>query len=487
MYDKNIGTKQKALKINLDPRIYGSFAEIGAGQETAAQFFKAGGASGTIAKTMSAYDMTFSDAIYGPEESGRYVVESRLKKMLSKEYSLVEKRLSEKRGAESLFFAFANTVVALNYQRTNDPHGWVGLRFQLTPGGPYNDLILHVRMFSKDIIQQQQALGTIGVNLIYACFYYHNSPETLLWSLMDDLSPDDLEIDMVRFSGPDFEKVDNRLMSLYLVRNGFTNAALFGSDGNVMQPTEAFYKKHILLMRGRLRPIANVHVDMITHGMEQFLAEPDVNPERVMFVSELTLHNLKSDRDNIDEKDFLDRVDILCSLGHNVMISNYHEYYRLVAYLSRLSKLKSGLLVGIPSLQNIFDEKHYTFLPGGILESFATLFSRNVKLYVYPTLRADGAVRNCSNFELPESLQPLYQYLKLNDKIEDIRNYNLTFMRYTTDEVLAMVKEGAPGWEKLVPDRVAEIIKEKCLFGFPCEVYDAGAKARSLAGDTAGT
>lgn len=481
MYD-NIGTKQKALKINLDTRIYGSFAEIGAGQETAAQFFKAGGASGTIAKTMSAYDMTFSDAIYGPEESGRYVVESRLKKMLSKEYSLVEKRLSEKRGAESLFFAFANTVVALNYQRTNDPHGWVGMRFQLTPGGAYNDVILHVRMFNRDIIQQQQALGTIGVNLIYACFYYHNSPETLLLSLMDDLSPEDLEIDMIRFSGPDFEKVDNRLMSLYLVKNGFTNAALFGSDGNVMQPTEAFYKKHILLMRGRLRPITNVHVDMITHGMEQFLAEPDVNPERVMFVSELTLHNLKSDRDNIDEKDFLDRVDILCSLGHNVMISNYHEYYRLVAYLSRLSKLKSGLLVGIPSLQNIFDEKHYTFLPGGILESFATLFSRNVKLYVYPTLRGEQTIHNCDNFDLPESLQPLYQYLKLNDKIENIRNYNLDYMKYTTDQVLAMVKEGAPGWENLVPHSVAEIIKEKCLFGFPCEVYDAGAKtARSLA------
>lgn len=477
MYDKTIGTKQKALKINLDQRIYGSFAEIGAGQETAAHFFKVGGASGTIAKTMSAYDMTFSDAIYGPEESGRYVVESRLKKMLFKEYSLVEKRLSEKRGADSLFFAFANTVVAMNYQRTNDPHGWVGLRFQLRPGGDFNDVIIHVRMLDRDNIKQQQALGTIGVNLIYACFYYHNSPETLLLSLMDDLSPEDIEIDMVRFSGPDFANVDNRLMSLYLVKNGFTNAALFGPDGNVMQPTEAFYKKHILLMRGRLRPITNVHVDMITHGMEQFLAEPEVNEERVMFVSELTLHNLKSDKDNIDEKDFLDRVDILCSLGHNVMISNYHEYYRLVAYLSRLSKLKSGLLVGIPSLQNIFDEKHYTFLPGGILESFATLFSRNVKLYVYPTLHDDLTVHNCENFVLPEHLQPLYQYLKANDKIEDIRDYNLEYMKYTTDQVLAMVKEGAPGWEALVPESVAEMIKDKCLFGYPCEVYNAGEKA----------
>jgi hypothetical protein len=478
MYDKNIGTKQKALKINLDERIYGSFAEIGAGQETAAQFFKAGGASGTVAKTMSAYDMTFSDAIYGSEESGRYVVESRLKKMLHKEYSLVEKRLAGKRGANSLFFAFANTVVALNYQRTNDPHGWIGMRFQLKPGGEYNDVIIHVRMFDSDNLQQQQALGTIGVNLIYACFYYYNSPESLLLSLMDDLSPEDIEIDMIRFSGPDFANVDNRLMSLYLVKHGFTNAALFGPDGNVMQPTEAFYKKHILLMRGRLRPITNVHVDMISHGMSQFLAEPEVNAERVMFVSELTLHNLRSDKDNIDEKDFLDRVDILCSLGHNVMISNFHEYFKLVAFLSRLSKLKSGLLVGIPSLQTIFEEKHYTFLPGGILESFATLFSRNVKLFVYPTLQADGSVYNCQNFVLPDNLLPLYQYLKLNDKIEDIRDYNLEFMKYTTDQVLAMVKEGAPGWEALVPVSVAEMIKEKCLFGFPCVVYNAGEKVR---------
>lgn len=475
-----IGTKQKALKINLDPRIYGSFAEIGAGQETAAQFFKAGGASGTVAKTMSAYDMTFSDAIYGPEESGRYVVESRLEKMLQKEYSLLEIRLSEKRGPESLFFAFANTVVALNYQRTNDPHGWVGIRFQLTPQGPHNDVVIHVRMLNRDNLQQQQALGTIGVNLIYACFYYHDSPEVMLKSLMDNLSPEDIEIDMIRFSGPDFVNVDNRLMSLYLVRNGFTNAALFGPDGNVMQPKEAFYKKHVLLMRGRLRPITNVHVDMITHGMQQFLEEPDVNSERVMFVSELTLHNLLSEKDDIDEKDFLDRVDILCSLGHNVMISNFHEYFRVVAYLAKMTKLKSGLLLGIPSLQTVFEEKHYTFLPGGILESFATLFSRNVKLYVYPTFKPDGSIYNCENFELPENLQPLFQYLILNDKIEDIRNYNTEYMRFSTDQVLKMVKEARPGWEKLVPENVAEMIKNKCLFGFPCVVYDAKAKRSSV-------
>ncbi|MCU0353953.1 MAG: TonB-dependent receptor, partial [Cytophagales bacterium] len=278
-YDKNIGTRQKALKINLDRRIYGSFAEIGAGQEVAAQFFKAGGASGTIAKTISAYDMTFSDAIYGVEESGRYVVESRLTKMLNREYNLLQMRLNEKRGADTAFFAFANTVVALNYQKTNEGHGWIGLRFQLQPGAPYNDAVMHVKMLDNENLLQQQALGVVGVNLIYGCYYYHKSPETLLLSLMDDLSPERLEIDMIRFTGPDFAEVDNRLMSLYLVKNGFTNVALFGPDGQVLQPSEALYKRNIVCIRGRFRPVTHVNLDMLENGVKQFLEDPDVNPE----------------------------------------------------------------------------------------------------------------------------------------------------------------------------------------------------------------
>ncbi|GAA4411568.1 TonB-dependent receptor [Nibrella viscosa] len=469
MYEKNIGTKQKALRINLDRKIYGSFAEIGAGQETAAVFFKAGGSSGTVAKTMSAYDMTFSDAIYGPEESGRYVVESRLLKMLNKEYSLLEKRLAEKRGADTTFFAFANTVVALNYQKTNEGHGWLGLRFQLTPQAAYNDVIIHVRMLDNENILQQQALGIIGTNLIYGCFYYYKSPETLVLSLMDDLTPERIQIDMIRFDGPDFAGVDNRLMSLHLVKNGFTDAALFGPDGRVLQPSEALYKKHILLLRGRLRPVTNVHVDMFENGLKQFEAEPDVDCERVVSVSELTLHNLKANEQGIDEKDFLDRVDILCSLGQTVMISNYHEYYRLVAYLSRLTRLKIGLILGIPNLEYIFEESHYEFLPGGILESFATLFSRKVKLFVYPTLK-EGQIYTCQDFHLAPNLEPLYQYLVQNDKIEDIRDYNEQNLHIETDQVLEMIQRGEDGWERMVPESVVRQIKDNCLFGYPCDV-----------------
>ncbi len=467
-YDKNIGTRQKALKINLDRLIYGSFAEIGAGQEVAAQFFKAGGSSGTIAKTISAYDMTFSDAIYGAEESGRYVCESRLIKMLNREYNLLNMRLSEKRGIESTFFAFANTVVALNYQKTNDGHGWIGLRFQLTPNAPSNDVVMHVKMLDNENLLQQQALGVVGVNLIYGCFYYHKSPETLLLSLMDDLSTERIEIDMIRFTGPDFLHVDNRLMSLHLVKNGFTNVALFSADGTVLQPSEALYKRHILCLRGRFRPVTHVSLDMLENGLKQFLQDAEVNAERMLVLSELTLRDLRAGQE-IDEKDFLDRVDILCSLGQTVMISNYYEYYKLVAYLSKITKLKIGLILGMSNLEYIFDEKHYEFLPGGILEAFATLFSRKVKLFVYPMQRPDGEIYTSKEFTLPPQLIDLFEYLIANNKIEDIRDFDQNLLHIVSDQVLSMIKSGTAGWEIMVPLPVAKIIKEKCLFGLPQE------------------
>lgn len=469
----NIGTKQKALEINLDPRIYGTFAEIGAGQDVAANFFKAGASSGTIAKTMSAYDMTFSDEIYGADQKKRYVSESRLIKMLDKEYGLLIERLEKQRGSASTFFAYANTIAALNYHKTNVGHGWMGVRFQLHPGGEYNDVVLHVKLLDNDNNLQQQAVGVLGVNLIYACFRYHQNPTLFLLSLRDDLSNDRLQIDMIRFEGPDFTKVDNRLMSLHLVKLGFSDAAVFGPDGKNLQPSEVLYKKHIVVVRGRFRPVINVHLDMLKTGMKQFLEEPDVDPGNVVVLTELTLQALKErnaalDAD-IDEKDFLDRVDILCSLGQTVMISDFHEYYKLAAYLSTITKLKMGMVLGYPNLEYIFSEEHYIDLPGGILESFATLFSRKVKLFIYPTLR-DGVIQNCQHPQLPPHLVDLYRYLIANDKIEDILDYNKSNLNIQTDKVLELIKGGAPGWEEYVPDEVAKMIKSRCLFGYPCEV-----------------
>jgi hypothetical protein len=470
VHNKDLGTKQKALAVNLDPQIYGSFAEIGAGQEVAAYFFKAGASSGTIAKTMSAYDMTFSDAIYGAAGK-RYVSEARLTAMLEKEYGLLIERLDEKRGSTTTFFAFSDTMSALNYYKTNDGHGWMGVRYQLQPQGQYNDVVIHVKLLDNDNVLQQNAVGVLGVNLVYACFYYYTQPNIFLLSLMDNLSRDALQIDMIRFEGPDFADVDNRLMSLHLVKYGFTDAALFGPDGKNMQPSEVLHKKHCVVIRGRFRPVINVHLDMLQTGVKQFMQEPDVDKDNVVVVTELTLQALKERNADptaeIDEKDFLDRVDILCALGQTVLISDFHEYYKLVAYLSRITKLKMAMVLGYPNLEYIFSEEHYHELQGGILEAFATLFSRNVKLFIYPTLR-NGIIYNCLRFNPPAHLVDLYRYLIANNKIEDIHHYKESNLQIQTDKVLEMIKKDTEGWEEYVPAEVAAMIKERCLFGFVC-------------------
>lgn len=457
----------KALQINLNPLTYGTFAEIGAGQEVAALFFKAGAASGTIAKTMSAYDMTFSDAIYGKEESGRYVCESRLNKMLNKEYSLLLERLKGVRPADTLFFSFANTVVCLNFNKTNQGHGWLGVRFQLEPDSEPNELIVHVRMLDSDSALQQQAIGILGVNMVYSCFYFHDNPEKMMTSLMDNLGNDRVEIDIFKLSGPNFTHVDNRLMALKLVKNGLTNAALFGPNGNVLQPSEAFYKKNILVTRGRFRPLTKVNLDMFQKSFEQFSNDKAVQGAPIIELAELTLANLRTDSQEIDEKDFLDRADLLCSTGKNVLISNYHEYYRLVTYLSQNTKLKIGIVIGVPSLSDLFNEKYYFNLKGGILESFAQLFSRNVKLYIYPTLNTeDKSIMTGKSYKLPATQIDLFEYLWVNDKIEDVANADLTNLGVYSDDVLKMMQGHVPNWERFVPSYVSEAIKEKHLFGY---------------------
>lgn len=461
---RELTTKEKALKLNLDATIYGSFAEIGAGQEIAAHFFKAGGASGTIAKTMSAYDMTFSDAIYG--KAKRYVCKERLITMLTKEYRLLEHRL-EYKSDDTCFFAVANTVETLNYKRTNQGHGWIGLRFQLHPHSPPNDCIMHVMLHDRDNLWQQQAIGIMGVNLLYACYYAHDNVDIFLKTLMENVAPHQVEIDMLSLAGPDFEHVDNRLLSLKLVKSGMTHAAMFAADGTVLQPSEALYKKNALVLRGRFRPATLVNQDMLQSGRKQFLREEDVSKDKLMVITELTLRNLTTEG-KIDDQDFLDRVDILGSMGHTVMISNYQEYYRLVSYLSRFNrKHKIGIILGIYNLETIFDEQYYKDLKGGILEAFGVLFGTNVKLYVYPA-RMDYSqeLYSCNNFELPEELYNLFSYLFASNKLEDITGVDPNLLHITSDNVLAMIKKGKEGWESMVPKEVTNAIKENGLFGY---------------------
>jgi len=466
---RKLTTQEKALQVNLDRSIYGSFAEIGAGQEVAANFFKAGGASGTIAKTISAYDMKFSDAIYGPGE--RYVCEDRLTKMLDHEYELLPERLAH-RVESTRFFAFANTVEMLNYERTNQPHGWIGLRFQTKPGGAVNDCVIHVKMHDNDPLQQQYALGIVGVNLIFAS-YMLTDPEEIMLSLLDGLNARRIEIDMFRLEGPDFIHVDNRLMALKLVKSGFTKAAMFGPDGDVMQPSEALYKKNVLVLRGRFRPPTHVNVDMLLASRRQFKNETDVDKSKLMLLSELTLNDLSPDG-KIDEKDFLHRAEILCSLGQNVLVSNYFEYYRLAEYLSKMTKGKKlGMIMGIYALQKVFDERTYENLRGGILECFSSLFGSNIKLYIYPAVKpGSNQLFTLPDFEqeLPPNLKSLFRYLMDNGKIQPVDSANTNNLHIISDNVLAMIKKGEGGWEKFVPTKVAEAIKEKGLFDYPMSI-----------------
>ncbi|GHN01345.1 hypothetical protein WSM22_28340 [Cytophagales bacterium WSM2-2] len=463
--EKKLTTQEKALQINLSKDIYGSFAEVGAGQETAANFFKVGGASGTIAKTMSAYDMKFSDAIYG--RCDRYVSENRLERMLEHEYQLLPERLPHRIEA-TRFFAFADTVEILNYERTNQGNGWMGLRFQTKPMGAYNDAVIHVKMHDNDPLQQQVALGILGVNLLYGCMFIDDVEEFLV-SLVDGLTTRRIEIDMFRLDGPDFRHVDNRLMALKLVKTGLTKAAMFGPDGHVLQPSEYLYKKNVLVLRGRFRPVTHVNVDMLLTSRRHFLNDPDVDRGKLVMLTELTLNDLAQDG-NVDEKDFLHRADIICSLGQNVLVSNYFEYYRLVDYLSSVTKgRKTGLVMGIYALQKVFDEKTYENIRGGILECFSSLFGSSNKLYIYPALRKDNTLFTLKDFEaeLPDNVKNLFRYLMDNGKLEDIDDANIGNLHIISDNVLAMIKKGEPGWEKFVPHKVEEAIKEHGLFDFP--------------------
>lgn len=462
-------TSQKALKINLNENIYGTFAEIGAGQEVVRHFFRAGGASGTVAKTMSAYDKDFSDAIYGREIDGRYVTEARLRKMLDHEYNLIEQRLSRDKFPDKCYFTFSNTIATINFTKKFKGHGWMGLRFQLDPEKEPNDVIFHVRMKEEEAYLQQETIGIMGVNLIYGCFHIRNNPEELLRSLYDNIAKYKVEIDMIHFEGPEFQNVDNRLMSLQLIKNGMTDAVIFGPEGKNILPAALLYKKNILALRGSFRPATKVNIDMIKKGFGYFVDERKVDRENMVVLFEITLNNLKSEG-KIDEQDFLDRAEILCSLGQTVLISNYQQYYKLVEYFTRYTEERMGLIMGVTNLRELFDERYYRDLKGGILEAFGILYSTDLKLYVYPSQpNPDDEVENSKSVKIHPRLRPLYEYLMFNRRIVDIENYDPEILQIFSRDVLKHIKNGEDGWEKALPAYVDNIIRDKQLFGYKAD------------------
>ena len=460
--------KDKALRINLNESVYGTFAEIGAGQETVRHFFRAGASSGTIAKAMSAYDKDFSDAIYGIEEDGRYVTESRLKKMLAHETQLIEERLKRDKHPNKIFFSYANTVATIDFAKQYKGHGWVGIKFQVEPDEDYNEIILHIRFKETDARLQQETLGILGVNLIYGAFYKHNDPKRLLRYLYDHLDKDQIEIDTINFSGPRFAEVDNRLMSLQLVKNGMTDAVMFGPDGNNILPAAVLYKKNILALRGSFRPVTKVNMNMYKKSYNMFVEENKVDKENTFVIFEITLSNLKAEGE-IDERDFLDRAELLCSLGQTVMISNFQEYFKVVEYFSNYTKARMGLAMGVNNLVEIFDEKYYRHLSGGILEAFGKLFYRDLKVYLYPMKDENGTVINSDNLKVHPRMKELYKFFKFNGKVVDIKDFEEKNLEIFSRRVLKMIGDGEKGWENMLPEGIAETIKSHNLFGYQNE------------------
>ncbi|MBR9847316.1 MAG: TonB-dependent receptor [Algicola sp.] len=472
-FDQIPSLRTKCLRINLNENIYGTFAEIGAGQETVRQFFRAGGASGTIAKAMSAYDKAFSDAIYGIEDDKRYVTEARLRKMLDHEIDLVEERLSREEHPHKMFFTYANTVATIDFAKKYKGHGWVGIKYQVDANQGYNEIVLHLRFKETDARLQQETLGVLGTNLIYGAFYKYNEPKKLLRYLYDHLDKDQVEIDTINFAGPVFKDVDNRLMSLQLVKNGMTDAVMFAPDGNNVLPAKVLYKKNILALRGSFRPVTKVNMDMYKKSYDMYIKENKVDVDKTQVIFEITLSNLRAEGE-IDEQDFMDRAKLLCSLGQTVLISNFQEYYKLVEYFSQYTKARMGLAMGVNNLVDIFDEKYYRHLSGGILEAFGKLFFKDLRVYLYPMQNDDDTITTSENLKVHPRMKELYKFFKYNGKVVDITDYDDTILAIFSRTVLKMIADGNDEWEAMLPEGVAKLIKEKSLFGCETEQVHLG-------------
>ncbi len=420
MSDDSSRTTEKALKINLDPTIYGTIVEIGAGQEVARNFFQAGAAAGTVAKTMSAYDMKFSDEIYGTAPGGRYVSRARLERMLEVEYDLVISRIQDQRPADTRFFAFADTVAAQGFKKRSECHGWVGVRLQLKPKGPPDNIVVHVRMLDDTNLEQQEALGIIGVNLIYGAFHHAETPEKLLVGLMDNLRRGRVEIDLVEFSGPNLGTIDNRLMALELVKASLTRAVLFDPDGKVVIPADVLYKRRVLAMRGPFLTVEQNDIDRFAHAKARFNERTAASSAEILSLAELTMAQVDSNQ-RVDTNDFLERVNRFSDSGLYVLISEFFRYFRLRQYLVRHSREPAAFVTDLEGLGDMFCESYYDNIPGGVLEGLGQLFTTDTVAYIYPQGMPVGSV-GLDDLPVEDNLRPLLAYLHGLGQIEIVND-----------------------------------------------------------------
>jgi hypothetical protein len=457
---------EKALRLNLDEKKYGTIVEIGAGQEVARHFFLAGAAAGTIAKTMSAYDMKFSDAIYGVQENRRYVSKERVNSMMEQEFGLVVDRVGDSRSKSSRYFAYAATVAAKSFNRDNECHAWCGIRVQMYPGAEPSNIVVHVRMRDDNAESQQEALGILGVNLIYAAYYYFENAKLMIDSLTDNLKEGRIEIDSIDFQGPYFEDLDNRAINLHLIRSWKTRGIMFTPDGSVAVPADVLYKKNVVTIRGSFRPVTNLNLDMIEQAKKSFSTLNNVDIKNTIAIAEITLNDLKGNDNNVPEADMVQRIQLLNLLGYTVMVSDYTRYFSLRAYFRQYTKLQIGIVVGMINMKQIFDEDSYRGVEGGILEGFGKLFPDNTCLFVYPELDADGEISDFDDIKVPEHLRFLYCHLVENKFISGINCGHKDLLAIYSREILKQLPSGRGDWEKYLPEGVAEEIINYQLFGY---------------------
>ena len=428
----------KAHYINQDPAPYGTFAEIGAGQEVARYFFQAGRASQSIAKTISAYDMTFSDEIYGRESNGRYVCESRLDKMLQKEFDLLPERLDKIRGAQTHFFAFASTV-ATHSGTHRACHGWMGLRFQTQPQGPTNDVVLHVRMLDRHRLQQQEVLGVLGVNLIFASLYYRQTPDDFLNILIEDIKEGRLSIDLIRFSGPAFNQFDDLAFNLELVKRKLCDATLFSPKHELLYCGDHLYQKSLLVERATFSPPTNTHLEIIQKADQQIRLEQKNHP---LVICEICLPESESSTSHLSlTEDLRHRIRMINALGHYALISRFPLFFELKTFLRNITTEPLNFVVSASILEKLFDSSFYQSLEGGLLEGLGRLLDNNTKLLVYPHKTNEICI-TLNSFHLTDLEQNILEYFKKRNWIKELGNCDLAQLTIHSAEVRNSLIEG---------------------------------------------
>lgn len=412
-----LNTHQKAISINLDDKIYGTVAEIGAAQEVARWFFRVGAAAGSVAKTMSAYDMQVSDEIYG--KAGRYVSQQRLEAMLEKEYDLLIRRLSEKRGDDTRFFAFCNTVAARNYTGTNECHGWVGLRFQAEPRGEPNTIILHINMLDETHVAQQEAVGILGVNLIYSAFFGHHGPEQDLSSLADNLGDARLEADLVNFSGPAFAELDSARTGMAMISSGLAEAVLFGREGIQKPPTEIIRKRPVIIKRTSIHYSSVIDAAGFAAAGHRLAQEPPVEGKTPLKITEFSINSVHASGGSDFEKN-LAYLRQLIAQDEWVLLTRLRQSYKLSGYLRRYSEQPVRFLMGVSTFVMLLSEKFYVDSGGGLMEATGKLFANDVRLYVRPMSSVDFQLHMKS-----VDLDP--DWVVLTGESDRVSIHNLTF------------------------------------------------------------